>query len=282
MEKPINSEIRFLHHGFNLQAFRSRPVAELKALSESPNYRMQAQGGIAVIPVRGPINRGEGYYGETDMYDVIRNCETARNDPSISGAMFVFDSPGGTASGCAAVASSIADLSASKPTVGYSFMCCSAAYYMASQVRRLYSSADAMNGSIGTTTEMIDMSEYYSKNGIKVTTIDTGDYKNVGHDSRPLTEEDIAYVQGLIDDLYAGFVKSVASGRKMTQQSVKDLQAKVYIGAKAIDVGLIDGVASMGDVMTQFAKSVSKTMPKTNAMRSRELMLSRAKLQHYK
>jgi capsid assembly protease len=282
MEKRINNEIRFLHHGFNLAAFRSRPVAELKALSESPSYRMQTSGGIAIIPIRGPINRGEGYYGETDMYDVMRNCDAARTDPSIAGALFVFDSPGGTASGCAAAADSIAALSAVKPTVGYSFMCCSAAYYMASQVRKLYSSADAMNGSIGTTTEMVDMSEYYAKNGVKVTTFDTGDYKNVGHDARPLTEEDKTYVQGLINDLFAGFVKSVASGRKMSQQSVKDLQAKVYIGAKAIDVGLIDGVASMSEVMSSLAKSVSKTMSKTNAMRSRELMLAHAKVSSFK
>ena len=279
MEHTSNNEIMFMRHGFDLKSYRMRPTAELKALSESSNFRMQSSGGIAIIPVRGPINRGEGYYGETDIYDVMKFADMARVDPSVSAALFVFDTPGGTASGCAAAAESIAMLSAVKPTFGYSFGCCSAGYYMASQIRKgnMYSSPDAMNGSIGTTTELVDASKHYESMGVTVHTIDTGTYKNVGNESQPVTPEGKAYVQGLINDLFSGFVKSVASGRKMSQQSVKDLEAKVFIGAKGIDAGLIDGVCSMGEIMQNVSKVASKASGKTNAMRSRELLMAKAK-----
>lgn len=268
----------FLHSGFNLIEYRARPTSELKALSESGAFRMQTQGGIAVIPVRGPINRGEGYYGETDLNDVVANCQRAMADSSISGVIIKFDTPGGTASGCYAAAETIRALSSLKPTVSHCDMCCSAGYYLASQTNKIYATADSMVGSIGTTTELVDASKMYENMGVKVHEINTGKFKGVGNESQPVTEADIEYVQGIVDELFSGFLKSVANGRKISQQKVKDFEAKVFIGAKAIECGLVDGICSMTECFSSLNKMVTKKMQKPNMMASARLQVAQRKV----
>lgn len=271
----LRNEVMFMWPGFDLKARRARPSSELKVMADSPTMKMRMSGGVAVIPVIGAINRGEGWYGETDINDLITNCQRAMSDPSISSVVFDFDSPGGTAVGCHAAASAIAALTAVKPTVSHCVMCCSAAYYMASQTSKIVACGDGMVGSIGTTTELVDASEYYAKQGIKFTEVNTGEYKGVGNPTQPVSQEDIDYVQGMIDDLFSGFVKAVSSGRGMSQQKVKDLQAKVFIGANAVNAGLADSVGSMSDCYSMAGKLGAKK-GKMNANNLARLELAKA------
>ncbi len=277
MERISANQILFLMHGYDLKSYRLRPTAELKALSESGMFRMTVNGGIATIPVKGPINRGDGYLGETDLNDVVANCQRAMNDPSISGVIMKFDTPGGTASGCAHAAATVAALSAAKPTIAHCDMCCSAGMYLASQTRKTFATSDAIVGSIGTTMELVDASAMYEKMGVKFHVIDTGKYKNIGNPTQPVTDEDKAYAQVIVDDLFDGFVKSVAKGRNISQQKVRDMEAKIYIGQKAMDVGLIDGVCSMNDCYSMVSKLAAKSGGMRNQMNVNKLALVQAK-----
>lgn len=83
----------------------------------------------------------------------------------------------------------------------------------------------------------------------------SGDLKDAGSPTRPLTEEEKAYFQDLIDKMYDQFVSAVATSRGMDEKVVRTLaDGRVYTGQDAQAEGLVDEVGTLQDAISAAAE----------------------------
>lgn len=215
--------------------------------------------GVAVIHMMGVIGKRMNLFtqisGGASTEQVGNDFLTALADPGVSGVVLHIDSPGGTVDGTKALADMIAAHRGTKPVVACADgMMCSAAYWIGS-------AADSINiadlttdvGSIGVVASHMDISGWEEKKGIKTTEITAGKYKRAISQYAPLSEEGRAMIQADLDQIYGLFLDSVAANRGVTVDEVVDRMAegRVYMGQKAIDHGLVDGVATLAETIEQ-------------------------------
>jgi signal peptide peptidase SppA len=221
------------------------------------NYRTQGDdskpyvqvGAAAVIPISGLLlNRFSGSWGYVTGYNAIRSqLNAAIGDDSVRHIIFDVNSPGGQAAGCFELAGDIRAAREIKPITavvdGGSY---SAAYALASQATRIIMSPSAGVGSIGVVSMHVDVSKALEEEGITVTFIYAGKHKVDGNPFEPLSKEVKADWKASVDKFYDAFVSSVADGRgeRFTEEAARKTEAQIYLAADALDLGLVDEVAT--------------------------------------
>lgn len=233
------------------------PVTASTMRSEGRQYAV-TQDGIAVIGLSGVMARNPGCIeeacmGVTNVMAVARAIESAQEDESVRAIVLDIDSPGGTVNGTVELANAVSRAAKAKPVVAYTGgSMCSAAYWTGSAASKIVAVPTATVGSIGVATVHYDRSGEDEKAGVKRTVLYSGAYKRMASDERPLTDEGRAYVQGMLDDMYAQFVDAVAANRGVDVDTVLSRMAdgKVFVGPKALKAGLID---MTGDMQTALA-----------------------------
>lgn len=176
---------------------------------------------------------------------IVAAVGRADKDPGVRSIVLMVNSPGGTVEGVAQAALAIRN--AAKPTVArVSYLAASGAYWLASQAKRIEAEVGTvMVGSIGVIVATWDWTKALEEFGVKRIIITNT--KSPKKFSDPATDEGRAdIVQGL-DDIFAEFVSAVATGRKVSAETVEQTygQGAVLIAAKAVDAGMIDGITAI-------------------------------------
>lgn len=173
------------------------------------------------------------------------------------------DSPGGEAAGATWCHRKILGLKKRYGCPIYTFadeMVCSAAYEIASACDEIWGPDTAAIGSIGVIATLFDRTRQNEKMGLNVELITSGEFKADGHADRPITDEIRERMQDRIMILANIFWRTVAKARGTSPKAVKELEAGVFIGQDAVDVGIADGIANWGS----FLKIVSKSLDNTD------------------
>lgn len=215
--------------------------------------------GLVVISCNGPMMKGMGAWGYADQTELIGLTRRAMNDPSIKGTMILGDTPGGTMAGTGDWYDEIAMHNSVKPIMWYGQdMTASAGMYAASATRKVFGNAGGIFGSVGVRTELVDASAFYEKMGVKIVPVVTGEYKAAGDESQKLTPQVEAYYQDMIDVMGEQMFAAVAKGRGISVKSVRDQQAKCFIGAQAKEQSLVDTICSLDEAIGALAKETRK------------------------
>lgn len=206
------------------------------------------QDSIAVIPVHGVLSYRadelmEWFFGDTSYETIREEFRAAVADPAVKAIVLDVDSPGGEVSGCFDLVDEIYQARGTKPIYAVvNETAFSAAYAIASAAETVYLSRTAGAGSIGVITIHLDQSKFDENLGAKYTVIHTGARKADFSSHAPLSPEAQAIAQTLVNDAYEIFVKTVARNRGLTPQAVRDTEAGLYFGKKAVEAGLADAV----------------------------------------
>ncbi len=216
---------------------------------------------IAVVRIEGQIGGGSGALSQDAFVDVQRTKETLDSlteDPLVSAVVLDIDSPGGETAPTADIVYSIRDLRARKPVVSYvSSMGASGGYWIASSANRTVVAPLAVVGSIGVFSDFFDASALLAKVGVNYTTLKAGKYKDAGSFARPMTDEERAYVQGIIDKIHDEFVSSVSHDRNIPVETLMPLaQGQIFLGRDAVSLGLADRLGTKKDAI-ELAKELS-------------------------
>ena len=149
---------------------------------------------------------------------------------------------------------------------------------LASACSEIIVSATSGVGSIGVIAAHVDLSKALDKEGLKVTTFFRGDRKNDLSPYEPITDAAAATLNAELDDLYQLFLEKVARNRKLGVSAVRDTQAGIYRGDKAITAGLADKLMHPQDAVDQIAASIAqrkasaKTKPRIGVQAAAMLM----------
>jgi len=207
-----------------------------------------------IIPVYGIIGKHlsgmELMCGGCSL-DTVNAClKIAREDAGIQHVILDFDSPGGTVVGVPETAKLIAELAQEKEVTAYSeSMCCSGAYWLASQANQFYCTESAIIGSIGVYSVYYDETEALKNEGVKVNAISAGKFKLSGAFFKEMTEEERAMFQERCDNIYRKFKEACLTRRTIPDE---EMQGQTYYGEHAVARGLCDGlVDDLEDLISQ-------------------------------
>lgn len=108
--------------------------------------------------------------------------------------------------------------------------------------------------------------ELFKKIGVTSNKIKSGPYKDIMSSDRPMTPEEQAILQNIVNEIYEQFVTTVAVGRKMEESKVKSLaDGRVYTGLQAKNLGLVDEIGDYYDALAA-AGELGKIKPGTDGL----------------
>lgn len=233
-----------------------------KSLNNNKSLGYSIIDGVAVIPIDGVISKRMNMFsqisGGVSTQLLQGDFAAALSDPLAHSILLLVDSPGGSIDGLQQAADDIRAARGVKPVYAFADgMMTSAAYWIGSAAEKVFSASDTTAiGSIGVIAKHTDFSKAQEKDGIKVTDIYAGKYKALGSSNAPLSDEGRATIQAQVDHAYSVFVDAVAKNRGVSTRTVLDKMAdgRVFLGKQAVEAGLVDGIASMPEVLMQLTK----------------------------
>ena len=229
--------------------------------ARAPARGQAAPGGIAVVPVSGPIVE---WPGDIDMCEggtasrvVSRQLLEAEADETVGQILMVFNTPGGSVYGTKECADIINRVKAKKPVYGVAqSLSASAGYWLLSQCTEAYCTPGGEVGSIGVFAAHQDISRHLDAEGVGVSLISAGKYKTEGSPFEPLSDEARAAMQSRVNDYYGLFVRAVAKGRGVGVDDVRGGfgEGRVVGAQQAVKLGMADRVDTYDATVARLAR----------------------------
>lgn len=203
--------------------------------------------GVAMINISGFMAKDVFPFFGANTKIVQRQLRAALANDQINSILLVIDSPGGDFKGQIELAETIRQTDKIKPVFAFiSDEGASAAFWAAISARRVFANEAAEVGSIGTFAVLIDASERFEKEGVKVIVVSSGDMKGQGVFGTKISDKLIAFLTKRIDEINEFFLKAVMVRRKMNRSEVEKVATgETFMAKTAKSLGLIDEIASL-------------------------------------
>jgi len=206
---------------------------------------------VEVIYVQGVMLTGSvpTGFGVATSEDITKSLNDASEDEGVKAIVMRINSPGGSPAAAEEIIAAMKKID--KPIViSMGDVAASAAYYISAPADRIIANPDTITGSIGVIWEFQNRSKFYEEDGTAFYIAKSGEMKDMGGDWRGLSDDEKRYVDQVIAEAFNRFVTEVAGGRNLTLSKVKDLaDGRVYTGAKAKELGLVDEFGSLDDAI---------------------------------
>jgi protease-4 len=219
---------------------------------------------VAEVAVDGPITRDGGSpsfppTGPTSpgADEVVDRIERADEDGGSQALLLHLNTPGGEVVPSDDIRRAAADFDG--PTVAYATdVCASGGYWIASGCDELWAREGSVVGSIGVRGSRVTGKELLDRVGLRYEQFTAGEFKEAGAFPTDVDEEERRYLQGLIDDYYDLFVETVAEGREADPATIRETEAKVYLGTEAHERGLVDEVGTREDALDRLEETLGE------------------------
>jgi protease-4 len=217
---------------------------------------------IGVIVASGEIQDGKAPPGTIGGDSLSRLIRDARLDKDIKAVVLRVDSPGGSVAASEEIYREEEALrAAGKPlVVSMGDLAASGGYYISAPANQIWASPATLTGSIGIFAIIPTIGQTLSKIGVSVDGVGTTPLAGALSITRPLTPEVSELLQSQIDRGYQQFVGHVAAGRRETPQQIDAIgQGRVWAGADARRIGLVDRLGTLEDAVKAAARLANVT-----------------------
>jgi protease IV len=213
-----------------------------------PNKSTSVKNRIAVVYASGTIVTGKGNennIGGNYYADVIRK---ERLDSSVKAIVLRVNSPGGNAIASDIIWRELELAAKTKPVViSMGNYAASGGYFISAPASRIYANPTTISGSIGVFGLIPNAGKLLEqKLGLSTEIVKTNKNSDFPSIYRPMNIYEKEVMQMSIEKVYSDFVDKVASGRKMTTESVDSIgQGRVWSGTSAQKIGLVDEIGGL-------------------------------------
>jgi protease-4 len=220
--------------------------------AKAVNYRRVGKDRIALIYAEGDIISGKGDHLEIggDTYrSLIRQ---ARMDKDIKAIVLRINSGGGSSLVSENLWRELTITRKEKPViVSFGDVAASGAYYISCNADSIFAEPTTITGSIGVFGLLPNMQRFFKdKLGVTFDGVKTAPDADELTVTKPLTEMQKSYLQNEVDSIYQTFKFRVAEGRKKSVEYVDSIaQGRVWVGEKAVKLGLVDQLGSLQDAV---------------------------------
>lgn len=233
---------KLLTFGYVLVAFL---LLAPKGLPPAPS----GSGHTAVVRVEGLIADGE----RAAANHIIAGLQRAFEHSNTRAVLLLINSPGGSPVQADYIYNEMLRLQAMHPDTPLyaviSDMGASGAYYLAAAANRIYAAPSSLVGSIGVVSGSFGFVQALEKLGVERRLFTAGDHKGLLDPFSPLEDSEVEFWQQVLERTHQQFISRVRDGRGTRLKDDPDLfSGLVWSGEQALELGLIDGLASAGQV----------------------------------
>jgi protease-4 len=196
-----------------------------------------------------------------DDQPYLDSITSIKNDSRIKALVLRIESPGGAVGPSQELYSELKQLGEEKPVVAsIGNVGASGGYYIACAAEKIYANPGAITGSIGVVAQFVSYEKLLEWAMIDVEVIKSGEFKDMGSPFREMTEKDREYIQGLIDNVYTQFKDAVGESRGLdAAQMDKVADGKIFTGAQAKELGLVDELGTINDAVDYASEAAGIT-----------------------
>lgn len=217
---------------------------------------------IAVVYATGEIDGSSSMPGMNDdgidSEDLAQTIRELQYDDNVKGMVLRVNSPGGSAFGSEVIWKAIEDFKSTGKPVAVSMgdYAASGGYYISSGAQRIFADPLTITGSIGIFGMFPCASNLINNTlGVNFEEVTTNENALAGNFYKPLTDKQKAALQRMVNRGYDTFTKRCATGRKVSQDSIKVIgEGRVWDAITAKQIGLVDEFGGLGDAVKWVAK----------------------------
>ena len=206
----------------------------------------ESESNVGVIIAKGSIVDGSAGPGSIAGDDFVKIIRKAYNDESVKALVLRVDSGGGSAYASEVIADELEKFKNSGRPIIASMggVAASGGYYISTPADKILAERHTITGSIGVGGFLPTFERALEYIGINEDGVSTVDITTSAAES--LTEKDKALLQMGTDLVYDKFIAKVADNRGVTKEEIDQIaRGKVWIGSKALEIGLVDEIAGI-------------------------------------
>ena len=209
---------------------------------------------VAVLHMDGDIVEGNDY---TDIAAdrFVREIDALRKDKNVKAVVLRVNSPGGSVSASVKIRRALDLLMKEKPLVAsFGNYAASGGYWISNGCQKIFADATTITGSIGVFSMIPEFGGVTKKVGVGVETVGSNKHSDMFSLMRPFDKAELDYMQASVEDIYDSFVGLVATSRGMDVPAVDAIaQGRVWTGADALGIGLVDEIGDLEDAVAYAA-----------------------------
>ena len=217
---------------------------------------------IAIIFAEGEIV--DGYEKDEVAGDRFANIiASVRADSTVKAVVLRVASPGGSVVASEKIRTEIDLMRKDKPVIAsYGNYAASGGYWISNSCDKIFSDPSTLTGSIGVFSMIPDFSKTAEKVlHVGITNVGSSCHSDMYSLMRPFDNEEYAYMQKSVDDIYEAFLSNVSAGRGMSTEEIDEIaQGRVWTGSDALKIGLVDELGSLSDAVRYAAIAAGDPM----------------------
>ncbi len=204
-------------------------------------FKPKSRKQIARIEITGAIASGT----RKRVLEALKTVEE-RKFPAL---LLRIDSPGGTVGDSQEIYSALMRLREKvKIVASFGNISASGGVYVGMGAEHVVANPGTITGSIGVILRGNNLERLLEKIGISFKVIKSGPYKDILAFDRELTEPEKTILQELIDTSYQQFVQTVAEGRQLAVEAVREFaDGRIFTGQQALELGVVDRLGTEDD-----------------------------------
>lgn len=254
--EDLQQKLADLYVTDNYKNVKSISLADYATIKDVPN--LKATNKIAVIYAEGNIVDGSASDGVAgDRFAKI--IADVRADKDVKAVVLRVNSPGGSVLASEKIKAELDLLRENVPVIAsYGDYAASGGYWISANSDYIFSNATTLTGSIGVFSMIPDVGgTIKNKLHVTITPVNSNEHADMMNMMRALTPKEVNYMQTSVERIYDQFTSLVAAGRDMTVEDVDAIaQGRVWTGAEALEIGLVDQIGTLEDAIEYAAMSI--------------------------
>ena len=211
---------------------------------------------VAILYAEGEIVDGEGGVSQVGGDRIAQELRKIREDDDVKAVVLRVNSPGGSVTASEVIGREVVLTAKKKPViVSMGNLAASGGYWISMGSRKIFAEANTITGSIGVFGILPNVEKLAANNGLTWDVVKTTRFADINTISRAKTPQELANIQKVVDRIYDRFITKVADSRKLPKDKVLEIaQGRVWSGAAAKELGLVDAIGGLEDAVKEAAK----------------------------
>lgn len=250
-EKPTSTTVRTIS-----LADYGRTTAVEKALIGNAKSKNQ----VAIVYAEGDIVDGAGNNQNIGGDRLAKQLRELRENEQVKAIVLRINSGGGSATASEIMAREITLIKAAKKPfiVSMGSVAASGGYLISMNADQIWAQPNTITGSIGVFGVLFNLQKLANDNGVNWETVKTGQLADLGTISRPKNPQELALFQRNVEIVYDRFISNVAKSRNLPKEKVNEIaQGRIWTGADAKQIGLVDELGGMNSAIQAVVKQAS-------------------------
>lgn len=215
-------------------------------------------GTIAVIYAEGSImyDPDGTTEGVITPDNILEKVEKAMQTKNLRGIVLRVNSGGGSALASEVIYQELTKLNI-PIYVSMSDTAASGGYYISMAGNKVFANSATITGSIGVVSMIPKFYNAQEKFGVHSNSISKGKYSDINDSFAPLSQESRDKITQSMQETYSEFKSRVSKSRKIDENTLENYaQGKIWLGDEAKNINLVDGIASLDEVIKIMARDL--------------------------